>query len=254
MEKCLVNDVIKIAKKYVGYLEKETNNNLDSFTVNAGDENYTRFAREFKKFAGIDNQGNAWCDMLVDCCFVEAFGVADAKELLGGFSAYTPTSAQYFKSKKQWYESKPIVGDIIFFKNSERICHTGIVYKVDNTYVYTIEGNTSAGDEVIPNGGAVCEKKYVLNNSRIAGYGRPKYDRYIPTSTITKDSSDEDIEWLQEKLNNALESVSGFMKLDVDSKFGNKTIAAVIRFYELQGWKTDGTQVGKYAIERLSKY
>ena len=27
----------------------------------------------------------------------------------------------------------------------------------------------------MPNGGAVCKKKYILNNSRIAGYGRPLY-------------------------------------------------------------------------------
>ncbi|MDR2025401.1 MAG: hypothetical protein LBQ71_19650, partial [Hungatella sp.] len=38
--------------------------------------------------------------------------------------------------------------------------------------VYTIEGNTSSGAEVIANGGAVCLKEYALINSRIDGYGR----------------------------------------------------------------------------------
>lgn len=47
--------------------------------------------------------------------------------------------------------------------------------KVTADKVYTIEGNTSAGREVIPNGGAVCRKSYVLSNSRIGGYGRPDY-------------------------------------------------------------------------------
>ena len=91
------------------------------------------------------------------------------------FSGYTPTSAGYFKNKGQWHTT-PKVGDIIFFKNSVRICHTGIVIMVSGDKVYTIEGNTSDGVEVIPNGGAVCAKSYKLNNSSIAGYGRPAYD------------------------------------------------------------------------------
>ncbi|MDR2025190.1 MAG: CHAP domain-containing protein, partial [Hungatella sp.] len=41
--------------------------------------------------------------------------------------------------------------------------------------VYTIEGNTSSGAEVIANGGAVCLKEYALINSRIDGYGRPDW-------------------------------------------------------------------------------
>jgi glucan-binding YG repeat protein len=41
--------------------------------------------------------------------------------------------------------------------------------------VYTIEGNTSSGSEVIANGGAVCQKEYALTNSRIDGYGRPDW-------------------------------------------------------------------------------
>ena len=74
---------------------------------------------------------------------------------------------RYFKSPK--------VGDVIFFKNNIRICHTGLVYKVDGNRVYTIEGNTSSETGVIRNGGAVAYKCYDLSNSRIAGYGRPNY-------------------------------------------------------------------------------
>ena len=64
---------------------------------------------------------------------------------------------------------------MIFFKNSVRICHIGLVYKVAGNDVYTIEGNTSLGSQVIPNGGSVCYKQYDIDNSRIAGYGRPDY-------------------------------------------------------------------------------
>ena len=95
-------------------------------------------------------------------------------KLTGPFSAYTPTSAQWFKDKGQWH-SRPKIGDLIFFKNSVRICHIGLVYKVAGNVVYTIEGNTSLGSQVIPNGGSVCYKQYGIDNSRIAGYGRPDY-------------------------------------------------------------------------------
>jgi hypothetical protein len=170
-----INKLIKVAKKYIGYLEKKSNKSLDSMTDNAGENNFTIFAKKFKELTGINNQGSAWCDMFVDCCFVEAFGKDIAVKLLGGFSAYTPTSASYFKRLGQWYTEKPKPGDVIFFKNSDRICHTGIVYRVLGKTVYTIEGNTSAGKEIIPNGGAVCKKSYLLSNPRIAGYGRPNY-------------------------------------------------------------------------------
>lgn len=177
MSELAVNQVIYTAEKYVGYLEKESNKNLESMTANAGDENYTVFAKKYKELTGNDNQGNAWCDMFVDCCFAEAYGKENAGKLLGGFSAYTPTSAQNFKKMKRWYSTSPKAGDVIFFRNNERINHTGIVYKVTVTKVFTIEGNTSDSEEVVPNGGAVCKKSYLLKNPRIAGYGRPAYNK-----------------------------------------------------------------------------
>ena len=58
---------------------------------------------------------------------------------------------------------------------NNKICHTGLVYKIDATYVYTIEGNTSSAKGVVSNGGCVRTKKYRLNASSIDGYGRPDY-------------------------------------------------------------------------------
>lgn len=162
--------VIDIALAEVGYLEKKSNKDLDSKTANAGSANYTKYARDL--YPAL--QGQPWCDMFVDWCHVQAFGKIKAVDLLGGFSAYTPTSAQYYKDRGLW-RTVPLFGDQIFFKNSTRICHTGFVTKVGGTKVYTVEGNTSAGTEVIANGGAVCEKSYYLNNTRIAGYGRPDW-------------------------------------------------------------------------------
>jgi len=179
MGKCYASNAVKIANKYVGYMEKETNKDLDSFTDNVGDENYTKFAREYKEFTGVNFQGQAWCDQFIDAILVEAFGKIKAKELLGGFSAYTPTSAQYFKNMNQWHTKNPEVGDVIFFENNIRIHHTGLVINVSSTKVYTIEGNTSGGSNVEANGGGVFKKEYLLSNGKIAGYGRPNYDKIV---------------------------------------------------------------------------
>lgn len=164
--------LIEIAKAEEGYLEKKSNKDLDSKTANVGNKNYTKYARDL--YPSL--QGQAWCDMFVDWCFVKAFGKVNARILLcGGFSAYTPASAQYFKDKKQWVTKDPKPGDQIFFKNDVRINHTGIVTSVTPTMVYTTEGNTSAGASVVANGGGVHAKSYSLNNPRISGYGRPDW-------------------------------------------------------------------------------
>ena len=177
--------VISVAEAEVGYLEKKSNSNLDSKTANAGSGNYTKYWRDMDKSL----QGFVWCDCFVSWCFKQAYGSSANTILCGGLHCfYTPDSAQYYKNSGRWH-TKPQRGDQIFFRNSERICHTGIVYKVDSSKVYTIEGNTSAGSQVIPNGGAVCKKSYDLSNSRIAGYGRPKYDTTAASSSSSAQSS-----------------------------------------------------------------
>ncbi|MCH5185057.1 MAG: S-layer homology domain-containing protein [Oscillospiraceae bacterium] len=167
--------LINTAISYVGYTEKASAENLDDFTANAGKNNYTSFARDYKNASGIDVQGQPWCDVFADMMFVYTFGAECAQKMLGGFSAYTPTSANYFKKMNRYY-SKPAPGDVIFFKNSERIYHTGIVRAVDNKYVYTVEGNTSSANGIVENGGCVAMKSYSLNYDKIAGYGRPLYE------------------------------------------------------------------------------
>lgn len=172
-----IEKLLNVALNEVGYLEKKSNSQLDDKTANAGYGNFTKYARDMSKcHPGIYANGYAWCDTFVDWCFVQVFGIVKAKELIGNWSAYTPTSAENYKNRKQWYE-QPLPGDQIFFYNDKftEICHTGLVYKVENNIVYTVEGNTSAEAGVIDNGGGVAKKQYQLNYARIAGYGRPQY-------------------------------------------------------------------------------
>ena len=98
-------------------------------------------------------------------------------------------SRNCYKNAGRLYSS-PAPGDQIFFYKEDGVTvgHTGIVYKVDSSKVYTIEGNTSPTAGVERNGGGVYEKSYSLKYSRLAGYGRPSFSN-IPGVLWTPGSS-----------------------------------------------------------------
>lgn len=171
--------LIAEAEKWVGYLEKKSNERLNDFTANAGNNNYTRFAVDYCDYFGEKKsvfQAQPWCAMFVSVMFANAFGAEMAEKLLGGHYAYCPYGVNHFKNIGIWKTSKPKMGDVIIFKNaSGTACHTGIVYAADNKRVYTIEGNTSSASGVVANGGCVAKKSYSLSYSRIMGYGNIDY-------------------------------------------------------------------------------
>lgn len=191
--------VIDVAILEVGYVEKASNNNLDDKTANSGSGNYTKYARDLDEinFYNSKKNGYAWCDIFVDWCFVQAFGKKRALELLcqpeKSTGAGCGFSMNFYKAHSQFYTS-PEAGDQIFFTDGTSIYHTGLVYKVDNSKVYTIEGNTSDVNYVDGNGGKVCKKSYPLNASYIAGYGRPKYDTTVdvPVEEKKEESTNTD--------------------------------------------------------------
>ena len=223
--------VINIALAEVGYLEKASNKQLNSKTANAGRANYTKYGKELHDiYPTVMDFPAAWCDAFVDWCFYKAYGVANAKGLLAGnFNDYTVASAQLYKNKKAWY-SAPKFGDQIFFKNSERIYHTGLVYKVTSTRVYTIEGNTSGASGVIANGGGVCKKSYSIKDSRIAGYGRPKYDEEAYSmKTIKRGSKGAAVKIWQV-----------IIGAEIDGSFGPDTEKSTKAFQKSHGLEIDG--------------
>jgi LysM repeat protein len=178
--------VINIALGEVGYLEKASNSQLDIKTANAGHANYTKYSRDLANasFFNGGKQGVAWCAVFVAWCYFKAYGKAAALSLLcqptiaaNNAGAGCRYARQYFKAKGQLYSTlQP--GDVIFFYSSDRsqIQHKGLVYKVDDSRVYTVEGNTSGASGVVGNGGGVCKKSYALNYSRLAGFGRPNWN------------------------------------------------------------------------------
>lgn len=197
------NRVLEAAEAEVGYLEKKSNAELDDKTANAGDKNYTKYARDLDALGFYNGRKNgvAWCDIFVDWCFVQAYGLEAALKLtnqpLGksNCGAGCKYSRQYYKKANRLYD-EPQPGDQIFFWPKDAIggpvvAHTGLVYQVDATYVYTIEGNTSGANGVVANGGGVCKKKYKLTYNRIAGYGRPDWG-VETTDTPTAESAPSD--------------------------------------------------------------
>ena len=197
--------MLSVAKAEVGYLEKKSIASLDHKTNNAGNKNYTKYARDLDAIKGFYNgckQGTSWCDVFVDWCFVKSFGVELSTKLLcqpiGGCGAGVLYSARYFQAKGRLVKS-PQPGDQIFFgtwsgntiKSGQ---HTGIVVEVKNGMVYTIEGNTSGSSGVISNGGGVCYKSYRLTYKNIIGYGRPDWSLVPqePPATLKQDEMEDD--------------------------------------------------------------
>ena len=81
---------------------------------------------------------------------------------------------QWFKDRVQWLDNsaEPTPGMIIFFDWADESGqdglsdHTGIVQKVENGRVYTVEGNS---------GDSVRQNSYPVGYYEILGYGAPAY-------------------------------------------------------------------------------
>ena len=112
-----------------------------------------------------------WCACFVSWCANEC-GYLDAG-VIPKFAGCV-NGVQWFKDRGLWqdntYEPRP--GDIIFFDwNGENgqdgsVDHVGIVEKVENGFVYTIEGNSS---------NSCRERRYSIGHHEIYGYGTPVY-------------------------------------------------------------------------------
>lgn len=242
-----VQEYVDKAVSFNGYLEKATNAQLDNFTANAGDNNYTRFARDYDAYMSVGTHPNSqawsgtlqrqpWCAVFV-CTIAIYLGISD---LDFPKFAYCPYGIQYFKNIGAYTaraSASPQAGDIIFFTNGKESNHVGIVTKVSGSTVYTIEGNTSSASGVVDNGGCVRNKSYDKNNTRIHGYGRPVYselkaDKYgcyyeMDKSIVNEGYIGTNVKAIQERLVLLGYSVG---KAGIDGDYGADTVAAVKQF------------------------
>ena len=147
--------LVAIAEAEIGYHEKASNSNLDNKTANSGKGNYTKYSRDLHK-AGYYNgnkQGFDWCDQFVDWCFFKLCGSKDKAEYLecqtGNYGAGCGFSLKYYKAAGR-FDGNPKVGDQIFFKYTDddsTADHTGIVVRIANGLVQTVEGNCGGEDK-----------------------------------------------------------------------------------------------------------
>lgn len=142
---------------------------LEQVGYTEGANNYNKYAPKWTAAGGWNAQNQPWCDIFVDCGFIECFGIDLASKLTyqpkGGFSALCSASANYYKANNAWF-STPAVGDQIFFNVSGGINHTGIVVGVSGGMVTVVEGNSSD---------AVRKNPYRVGDGYINGYGRPNW-------------------------------------------------------------------------------
>lgn len=254
-----IEKLIDTAIAELGYLEKSSEavkanrSVLYEKTAGAGKDNYTKFWAETKPTF----QGQAWCQDFVYYCFVRTFGKELAHKMLFLDSwkvgdkwdnFYTPDWANNFKLNDASVQTSGCrVGDIVYFKNSSRIHHVGIVTEVTSSYILTIEGNTSAVDEVvIANGGGVFQKRYTRTPNgidKVAWYGRPKYSLYTEgRPTIAKGYKDSErggnhCYQLQHALNDLEFTDDEGKYLAEDGSCGSRTVQALKSFqyaYQLE--------------------
>ena len=249
-----INKLLEIFNAEVGYLEKskaaydENPSVLYEKTAGAGKDNFTKYAKEMDELNVYNGpkQGYAWCNVFLDWCFVQAFGVDRTRNLLIGFSAGCTQDYNWFKSKGQ-IVNNPVKGDLVFFGDTS---HVGIIEEVKDGKIYTIEGNTSNEAELIINGGTVAKKSYDLGSKYIHSYARPKYEvasnenssentpsNEITYSTLQKGSKGNLVAIMQEKLIN-----KGYRlpKFGPDGYFGDETELAVKELQADAGIAVDG--------------
>lgn len=113
-----------------------------------------------------------WCACFVSWCANEC-GYIEAG-VIPRFAACASQGVPWFKERGQWqdnsYEPRP--GDIIFFDWDDEGAqdgesdHVGIVERVEDGRVYTVEGNS---------GDSCRQRSYPLGYYEIYGYGIPAY-------------------------------------------------------------------------------
>ena len=116
-----------------------------------------------------------WCACFVSWCANECGYIDDG--IIPKYAGCV-NGVDWFKDRGQWLDgsAEPVAGMIIFFDwdspdgasgpQDGLSDHTGIVQKVENGKVYTVEGNS---------GDSVRTREYAIGHYEILGYGVPAY-------------------------------------------------------------------------------
>lgn len=192
--------------------------------------------------------GDAWCAWFVSTIAKEC-GLTDIIPITGGAGCFPREGVP--KGMGTWHEghnSAPQKGDIIVFtwnglgsyessgQDKYFSDHVGIVVKVANGYVYTVEGNANGTNT----SSTVCEKSYPLYSGRINGYYRPNYKTGDDEMNFKKGDISDGVLAYKSLIQAA--NKLGLIKTKVDSTsgFGSGTYSATIEIQKKYKLEVDG--------------
>ena len=233
--------LVSLARSQVGYRE--------------GANNFNKYAQDSRitRLYGWNPQNQPWCCVFVNWCFINAFGYDAGSALTYGGTAACANSADLFRQHGAFVH-QPEVGDQIFLYSGGGINHTGIVVELDGNTLKTVEGNYSDGVSMV---------SYIAGSSKIAGYGRPDWQKVLSLPDEEETPAEIDPhKWEPPTLGlssaysgscvvlQALLNVRHFPCGEADGFFGAKTQAAVTAAQQYYKLKVDGV-VGKETWAKL---
>ena len=219
------SDVVNAAQNEIGYLEKSSDANLDDPKADPGTGNYTKFGRDMSQVFGHPAH-DEWCATFVCWCFWKAAGENKdlaAAALHGATTAGCSANRSAFQSANAWIDASqtPKAGYVIFYDYG----HTGIVTGADDSYVYTVEGNTGGGNDYESAGEWVYNKQRSKSDSSIMGYGVPILDVDVnvtnptPGATVAGTSTSSESSSSSDKISQLTSFLGSFA-----SEFGTRVL------------------------------
>lgn len=169
-----LNGLIKRIKLEEGYIEKASNNNLDSKTANKGSNNYTKYSRDVNNVGLMGCQAQPWCGTFQFAEELYEFGKDIALQNWGmnfknyvGYNCFATYNA--FKARGK-VGMTPKIGALVIFNFSHMGRVLDIYSRNGRRYYHCAEGNTSANlnDR---NGGQVKIKERLYDDlSTVKGF------------------------------------------------------------------------------------
>lgn len=190
--------LIERAKSQVGYCEKASNKDLDSFTGNAGDSNYTKFSRDVNNVGLSGCQAQPWCCTFAFWQELQEYGKDIALKHWNmtekTYCGYNCFSTYNVFKKVGKVGMTPKLGAVVIFNFS----HAG---RVINTYSKSgvqyfscLEGNTGAGT-TNRNGGETKIKERRFDDPTVKGFCYIDYDVIEPPIEIKSGWVKESNSW-----------------------------------------------------------
>ncbi|MEI3577910.1 MAG: peptidoglycan-binding protein [Acutalibacteraceae bacterium] len=199
-----------------------------------------------KWFYGTEQYGVAWCAVFVSWCLAQA-GITGIKtDGAGCFAREYQTTGKWHESEYSDSSTTPKAGDIVTFTwnyagryyNQDRYYsdHVGIVYAVDNTYIYTVEGNAGNSNDT----STVKLKAYSRTSGCINGYYRLNTKSEVDEMNFKKGDKSDGVLAYKSLLQQGQKLGIIKSKVDNTNSFGGGTYKATLEVQKKYGLVVDG--------------